>query len=213
MRFYLPALLAWLSFASAQSAQVWTLQTAAYGSAEGAAAAVQALRERRFDAYSERSGAVTRVRVGCFLDRASAEDVAAQVAPYGDVQIVAFNPRAEGASDVSFCVRREAGFALPNAWGVTEKTSEHITFWVDAAGTRYLRFDGRGWRIYQATSQVAAATPSRKGSAQAAPLYANARLIGSGELLWRTQASQRTFVVQGEEAVFTLTLLPPSEVE
>ena len=214
LRSLLVVLFALATFTHAQT-QRWTLQTSAFRGAEQAQAAVRDLRSSGFDAYSERSGDVTRVRVGCFLDRASAEDVAASVAQRSDVQVVALS--ANISSDLTFCVRREAGFALPAAWGVAGSTPAHITFWVDAAGQRYLRFDGRDWRVYQDATPlqgIAAGEVRRERLSQAGPIRVDSLLIGSGRLLWSSPAqSTRTVVVQGETEIFTLTLLSPSEVE
>ena len=199
-------LLAGLTAAHAQTAQ-WTLQTAAFSDAGSADRAVRELRGAGFDAYSERAQAATRVRVGCFLDRASAEGVAALVRRTEKrVQIVALNRAGIGPT---LCVRREAGFRLPARWGVADNTPSAITFWVDAAGPRALRFDGREWRISQdAPSQGA----SGRITARAAPVRADSLLVGYGRTLWRSP-SARTFVVQGAEAVFTLSLTPYGEVD
>lgn len=213
LRFFSLALLACLTLAHAQSAQSWTLQTAAFSGAERANLVVRELRQAGFDAYSERSRAVTRVRVGCFLDRESAEVVATGLARrtgVQEVQIVALN-RANVAQGPTFCVRREAGFRLPARWGIAENTPSAITFWVSAAGPRALRFDGREWRI----SQSAPLQRAPERTARAAPIRADSLLIGSGRTLWRSpaQGSPRTLVVQGAEAVFTLSLIPYNEVD
>ena len=211
LRFFSLTLLACLTLVHAQSAQPWTLQTAAFGDAARADVAVRGLRQAGFDAYSERSQAVTRVRVGCFLERASAEGVAASLAQQTGVrelQIVAFN-RAGVSVGPTFCVRREAGFMLPARWGVAETTPGAITFWVDAAGPRALRYDGRAWRISQSAPSQSA---SVRAAARAAPVRANSLLVGYGRTLWRSP-SARTFVVQGAEAVFTLSLVPFGEVD
>ena len=194
------------SSVSAQGAQPWTLQTAAFGSAEQAAAAVTRLRERGFDAYGERSDEVTRVRVGCFLDRTSAEDVALTLAQQGDVQIVPLN----AGAGATFCIRREAGFFLPAAWGVAKNTPRDITFWVDAAGRRYLRYDGRGWRVYQDALGAAVSSSASPAAAREAltPIRVDSLLVGSGQPLWRSGTGQ-TLVVRGEASIFTLTLTPP----
>ena len=150
---------------SAQGAQLWTLQSAAFGNAEQAAAAVTQLRSSGFDAYGERSDEITRVRVGCFLDRASAEDVASTLARQSDVQVVPLNAGAR----VTFCIRREAGFFLPAAWGVAQNTPQGITFWVDAAGRRYLRYDEQGWQVYQDASAAVVSGLSVSPASKVAP--------------------------------------------
>ena len=170
------------------------------------------LRTLGFDAYSEPGEGVTRVRVGCFLDRANTEDVAASLARYErGVQVVPLN----SGAGVSFCVRREAGFFLPRAWGVASSTPEHITFWVGAAGRRYLRFDGRNWQVYQSAASlgrdvalISTDLTTNQPLAQAAPIRVNSLVVGLGRPLWR---SGRTLVVQNEEAIFTLSLSPPGE--
>ena len=211
-RLFLPLLL--LTYLNlSYAAPPWTLQTSAFSSAESARAAVAQLRTLGFDAYSEPGEGVTRVRVGCFLDRTNAEDVAASLARYErGVQVVSLN----NGAGVSFCVRREAGFFLPRAWGVASSTPEHITFWVGAAGQRYLRFDGRNWQIYQSAASLDANVASistlglttSQPLAQAAPIRVNSLVVGLGRPLWR---SGRTLVVQNEEAIFTLSLSPPGE--
>ena len=208
-RLFLPLLfLTYLNLSYA--APPWTLQTSAFSSAESAASAVAQLRALGFDAYSEPGEALTRVRVGCFLDRANAEDVAASLARYErGVQVVPLNRGAK----VSFCVRREAGFFLPQAWGVASSTPEHVTFWVGVAGRRYLRFNGRDWQIYQNTAEADVLTSTSGLTAnepltQTAPIRVNSLVVGLGRPLWKRG---RTLVVQNEEAIFTLSLSPPGE--
>ncbi len=215
LQFCLPlALIAFIfgsTFVSAQSAQLLTLQTAAFGNAEQAEAVVSQLRTGGFDAYGEPSGEITRVRVGCFLDRASAEDVASTLAQQSDVQVVPLNAGAR----VTFCVRREAGFFLPAAWGVAQNTPQSITFWVDVAGRRYLRFDERGWRVYQDASAAVVSGPVSSVAKEgvSTPIRVNSLFVGSGQPLWRSADDERqTLVVQGEASVFTLTLLSPDEL-
>ncbi len=215
LRLALPlALFVLLNSTFAQDARAWTLQTAAFANAEQAAAAVSGLRERGFDAYSERSGAVTRVRVGCFLDRTSAEVVAEHAARDGEAQVVPLSPGTANTSGVTFCVRREAGFVPPAAWGIAERTAAHVTFWVDVAGRRYLRFDGQGWSIYQNVARLpgVAGDAAPKRTLRPAPVRARSLLVGSGEVLWRSPRGA-TFLIQDEEAVFSLTLVSPSEVD
>ena len=212
LRFCLPlALLVILGCVSAQGTQLWTLQSAAFADAEQAAGVVSQLRSSGFDAYAERSGEITRVRVGCFLDRTSAEDVALTLAQQSDVQVVPLNAGAR----VTFCIHREAGFLLPEAWGVVENTPRDITFWVDAAGRRYLRYNERGWQVYQnaaaaVVSELAADLST--ASEQRTPFRVNSLFVGSGQPLWRSKNDRRqTLVVQGEASIFTLTLLPPDD--
>ena len=212
-------LLALSALTHAQNA--WTLQTSAFSDAAPAAAAVAQLREAGFDAYSERFGEVVRVRVGCFLDREGAEAVAASLAQSTDAQIVPMNPLV--TSSPTFCVRLEAGFKLPAAWGVVSNTPDGITFWVDAAGRRYLRFDANGWRVYQNAASIGGSGVARTGQrgresvSQTAPIRVDSLLVGTGEPLWRSGSSAfsslQTFVVQGEDEIFTLTLTPPERVE
>lgn len=203
-------LLALSTLTHAQNA--WTLQTSAFSDAAPAAAAVEQLREAGFDAYSERFGEVVRVRVGCFLDRDSAEDVAASLAQRVDMQIVPMNP--PSTSSPTFCVRLEAGFKLPAAWGVVNNAPDGITFWVDAAGRRYLRFDESGWRIYQNAARMnetVSAETDRQGrrSGQIVPIRVDFLLVGIGEPLWHSSSlDTQTLVVRGEDEIFTLTLTP-----
>ncbi len=216
LRFLSLALLALLAPVHAQSAQPWTLQTAAFSDAARADVAVRGLRQAGFDAYSERAQEVTRVRVGCFLDRESAEVVAVHLArrTEGRAQIVALN-RAAVSVGPTFCVRREAGFTLPARWGVAETTPDTITFWVNAAGPRALRFDGRAWRIRQSAPLRGASERAEVQTAQAAPVRAGSLFVGFGRTLWRSPArsSPQTFVVQDAEAISTLTLIPFDEVD
>ena len=203
-------LLALSALTHAQNA--WTLQTSAFRDAELAVVTVEQLRDAGFDAYSERFGEVVRVRVGCFLGRESAEDMAANLAQHVDMQIVPMN---QGTTPgPTFCVHLEAGFKLPAAWGVVENAPEGITFWIDAAGRRFLRFDASGWRIYQNAAlmnETVSVETDKQGrrSGQIVPIRVDSLLIGIGELLWHGSSSAaQTLVVRGKDEIFTLTLTP-----
>ncbi len=216
------------------AAERWTVQVFAYRSPSRAAAIAERLRGVGYDAYTDElpESSLIGVRIGCFGAQADAaglaQDVRQRVAL--DALVVPFQ---EGA-EVTVCVERELGFIPPAQWGVYRQSATEVTFWVEAAGRRYITFDGERWTLMQAggvadstldggadtdplteplntppqagLTATFRATRSRGLPLVRADLGGGSLLVAAGSLLWR---SAQAAVVQGGANVFALRLTKP----
>jgi hypothetical protein len=145
--------LAWGGVASAQAA--WTVQTVALRDLREANAEVARLSDLGLAAYTEFTMLdglqYVRVRVGCF-DRENAERWAALLRAGVASEAVALPLDAPPPADVA-CVAVDVGFRKPAAWTLASRPDEQPTFRVEVAGhAAYLRYDGAGWRLWQAVA-------------------------------------------------------------
>lgn len=150
MRLLVAGLLLLFGFLSHVAAQeLWTVQTAAFGDFRQASSQVAQLVELGFDAYPEFAmndgRQFTRVRVGCFADRAAADAFAREL--NGRITAEAApQPLSDGAG-VRACVEWQVGFVKPQAWGL-ERLGADVVYRVELGGQAgYLRHDGSGWEF------------------------------------------------------------------
>ncbi len=141
-------------------AQAWTIQTVAFRDFREASLVKEELQNLGFDAYTEfvmsRGKQFNRVRIGCFADKDGAENLANSLAGNVTKEAVVL-PMTPGA-DVNFCVGRDLGFLLPQAWGVLSADGQAIVFWVEVAGKRaYINYDGSTWELTQEEPEIVAA--------------------------------------------------------
>lgn len=216
------------------AAERWTVQVFAYKNLSRAAIIAERLRGVGYDAYTGElpESSLIGVRIGCFGAQADAEGLAQDVRQRVtlDALVVPFQ---EGA-EVTVCVERELGFIPPARWGVHRQSATEVTFWVEAAGRRYITFDGERWALMQVDGIVDGAldgvtdtdpltaplnTPPQAGLTATfratrsrglplvrADLGGGSLLVAAGSLLWR---SAQTAVVQGGADVFALRLTKP----
>lgn len=146
----------WLAWAGAASAQAaWTVQTVALRDLREANAEVARLGALGLAAYTEFTMLdglqYVRVRIGCF-DRENAERWAALLRVGVTPEAVALPMDALPPGDVP-CVAVDVGFRKPAAWTLASSPDEQPTFRVEVAGhAAYLRYDGAGWRLWQAVA-------------------------------------------------------------
>jgi len=168
------ACLAAVGLASAQAA--WTVQTVALRDLREANAEVARLGGLGLAAYSEfvmlDGLQYVRVRVGCF-DRENAERWASLLRAGVTSEAVALPVDGPPPASVP-CVVVDVGFRKPASWALVSRADEQPTFRVEVAGhAAYLRFDGAGWRLWQAVAPAPeplppAALPARvRGTALA----------------------------------------------
>jgi len=158
--------LAWGGGAAAQAA--WTVQTVALRDLREADAVVARLSGLGLAAYTEFTMLdglqYVRVRVGCF-DRENAERWAALLRMGVASEAVALPMDALPPEGVA-CVTVDVGFRKPAAWTLASGPDEQPTFRVEVAGqAAYLRYDGAGWRLWQAVAPPPEPLPA--GSAAA----------------------------------------------
>lgn len=176
----------------------YTVQTVAFPDHREASETVAELRQLGFDAYTEftmhEGRQFSRVRIGCFTDRNSADLLARSLRGAITRQAVVqpINPDAA----VAFCSRNEVGFVKPVSWAVQWQADEQIMFRVELGGhTGYVHLvDGR-WQLLH--EPLAAPANSRPGSGphqqverHGVPLvirnFGGAELVVcSGRLLWQ----------------------------
>ncbi len=141
-------------FTSVGEAQVgWTVQTVAVRDLREANAEVARLRGLGLPAYAEFTMLdglqFVRVRVGCF-DRETAERWSALLRGAITSEAVAMPVSNALPIDVA-CVVADVGFRKPATWSLVSGAGEQPTFRVEVGGhPAYLRYDGSGWRLWQA---------------------------------------------------------------
>ena len=146
----------WIAWGGAASAQAaWTVQTVAVRDLREANTEVARLSALGLAAYTEFTMLdglqYVRVRVGCF-DRENAERWAALLRFGVAREAVAMPMDALPPVDVA-CVAVDVGFRKPAAWTLDSRPDEQPTFRVEVAGhDAYLRYDGAGWRLWQAVA-------------------------------------------------------------
>jgi hypothetical protein len=156
--------------ASAQAA--WTVQTVALRDLREANAEVTRLAGLGLAAYTEFTMLdglqYVRVRVGCF-DRETAERWAALLRGGVTSEAVALPLDAPPPADVP-CVAVDVGFRKPADWALVSAPDEQPTFRVEVVGhAAYLRYDGAGWRLWQAVAPAPEALAVVGGTAGASP--------------------------------------------
>lgn len=197
----------------------WTVQTAAFQDYRQASSQIAQLVDLGFDAYGEfvmREGRqFTRVRIGCFTDRAAAEAVALELK--GNVTAeAAAQPLSERVS-YKACVEWDPGFLKPQEWR-TLRQGEDIVFRVELGGqVGYLQHDGSGWEFGRTLPPQRAAAPA------GAPRFREVRIGGltlvqarlegggtinacPGELLWQRGL---TAVVERSDSVIACVVDEP----
>lgn len=127
----------------------WTVQTAAFQDYRQATSQAAELLALGFDAYLEfvmQDGKqYTRVRIGCYRERASAEAVAKELAGRITVEAAA-QPLTENARTRA-CVTWDTGFLKPQRWELTRRGAD-VVFRVEVGGhVGYLSHDGQAWRL------------------------------------------------------------------
>lgn len=137
--------------ASAQTA--WSVQTVALRDLREANDEVARLGGLGLAAYTEfimlDGLQYVRVRIGCF-DRENAERWAALLRASVTSEAVALPLDGLPPEGVA-CVAADVGFRKPAAWTLVSRPDEQPTFRVEIAGhVAYLRYDGAGWRLWQA---------------------------------------------------------------
>lgn len=148
------ALVVWLVVASAAAQDVWTVQTVALRDLREARGMAAELQLHGLPAYTEftmQSGLqYVRVRVGCYLDRETAEAWAGLLRGGGLVnEAVPVVMDASPPAGID-CVTADVGFRKPDSWSLVSGAGELPVFEVTVAGHQaYLRFDGERWRVWQ----------------------------------------------------------------
>jgi hypothetical protein len=223
---HFPALLALaLLLAGTALAQNWTVQTVAFRNYQEAQGVVEELRSLGFAAYSQFAMSdgkqYTRVRVGCYTDKAGAEALATELKGRLTKEAVALPADAIPATIP--CVRYDLGFRLPKAWGVVRQDASLVLFWVKVAGRKgYVAFDG-AWHVLQDTGELASLEPLWEASApavtpttfrtverrgysfiEAISAIGQPDLIASGKLLWH---SPYAAVAQDGDKLVALSLV------
>ncbi len=167
--------LAGAGVAAAQAA--WTVQTVALRDLREANAEVARLNDLGLAAYTEFTMLdglqYVRVRVGCF-DRETAERWAGLLRAGVTSEAVAMPLEAPPPGGVP-CVAVDVGFRKPAAWALVSRPDEQPTFRVEVAGhAAYLRYDGTGWRLWQAVTPP----PEPMAPAPVVAVVRQARLAG-----------------------------------
>lgn len=150
------ALACWLGWGGVASAQAaWTVQTVALRDLREANAEVARLSDLGLAAYTEFAMLdglqYVRVRVGCF-DRENAERWAALMRVGVTSEAIALPLDTLPPGNVP-CVAVDVGFRKPAAWSLISQPDEQPTFLVEVADhVAYLRYDGLGWRLWQAVA-------------------------------------------------------------
>ena len=200
----------------------YTVQTVALGNYQEALETAASLRDLEFDAYVDfamfEGRQFARVRVGCFLDRPSAEAQAEFLR--GNVTAEAVAVEAETPAPSGVCLRREVGFALPEVWAEHSSSPETVAYRVEVGGEdAYLVFGAAGWEIAQDAAEAERlmlaqreANPTRLASRlrfqalnrQGGPVLALESDFGTlrvarAQLLW--QASGAAVVLEGAAVV------------
>lgn len=148
------ALAGWLACALAAAQEVWTVQTVALRDLREARGMAAELQLHGLPAYTEftmQAGLqYVRVRVGCYLDRDTAEAWAGLLRGGGVVN-EAVPVVMDGAPPAGLdCVTADVGFRKPEQWSLVSGAGELPVFEVLVAGhPAYLRFDGERWRVWQ----------------------------------------------------------------
>jgi hypothetical protein len=145
--------LVWAGVASAQAA--WSVQTVALRDLREANAEVARLSALGLAAYTEFTMLdglqYVRVRVGCF-DRENAERWAALLR-IGIASEAVAQPMDAPPPEGVTCAAVDVGFRKPAEWTLASRPDEQPTFRVEVAGhAAYLRYDGAGWRLWQAVA-------------------------------------------------------------
>lgn len=209
----------WLAIGQGSPSGRWTVQTAAFQDYRQARSQIAQLVELGFDAYSEfvmhEGQQFTRVRIGCFGDRAAAEALALGLK--GNVTAeAAAQPLDDGSADRA-CVNWDPGFLKPPEWRI-ERQGEDMVFRVELGGqVGYLRHDGRGWEFGHTLPPQRATPPAgepRFSELQLAGLtLVQAHLQGGhrvnaclGKLLWQRGL---TAVVESSDSVIACEVDEP----
>lgn len=176
--------LAWGGLAAAQAA--WTVQTVALRDLRQANAEVSRLSGLGLPAYTQFAMLdglqYVRVRVGCF-DRENAERWAALLRARVTREAVALPADAPPPSGVP-CVAVDVGFRKPAAWALVSRPEEQPTFRVEVAGhAAYLRYDGAGWRLWQAVAPAPEPLPPAPGAAGRAAGAIHVAVLGGQEIV------------------------------
>jgi hypothetical protein len=144
------------SLGGVAAAQVgWTVQTVAVRDLREANTEVERLRGLGLAAYTEFTMLdglqFVRVRVGCF-DRETAERWAGLLQGAITREAVAM-PLSGALPEGVPCVMADVGFRKPASWSLVSGAGDQPTFRVEVAGfPAYLRYDGSGWRLWQAVA-------------------------------------------------------------
>jgi len=179
-------LLLLLGFAAAQ--ELWTVQTVAFPDYRQAQAAEAELKRLGFDAYTEftmhEGKQYTRVRVGCYTARESAEWLA-ELLVAGFVAEAAVLPYTDEA-EAAFCVRDEVGFIKPRDWDIQVQDALQIVFRVRVGGhTGYVRLRDGQWRL------LTAIEPATSPAAVPAVRFEQLSLAGQQVVRARTPSGDR----------------------
>lgn len=163
--------------AQAQEAE-WTVQTVAFRDFREANVALAHLTGLGLDAYTEfsmnRGLQYSRVRFGCFDDRAAADAFATAMRRHAtrEAAVVPLTPTAP----VLRCLHQDVGFIKPDHWSVDHDVSGVPAFDVEVAGhPARIVYDGARWVVLQDGDPMpsvswAATTAFEQGSMAGAPV-------------------------------------------
>jgi SPOR domain len=208
-------LLFFLTFPSLASAQLWTIQAAAFRDYRDATAAVDQLKTQGFDAYSEFAMSsdnqqYARVRVGCFDTKETATLTAQRL-------VGTFTKEAEPViltqgAPVTTCLYRSIGFITPSTWYVYMTLPEVAVLMVDFQGRQaFIKHDGTSWQLGQNLTDLglvggnSVTTNGYFSESPASPypqiLYSSGTIlfITQGRLLW--QKGDVAVVAEGNAVV------------
>lgn len=148
----------------------WSVQVIALRDFREAESTAQQLRAYGFDAFTEfamdKGMQFVRVRVGCFVDRQSAETMAAALR--GHVTDTAAPVEASVNAPVRGCVTMSVGFLKPFRWIEATEPGRVPAYLVEVAGIEaHVAHTGERWRVLQegeAVPPVQAGLPSARFS-------------------------------------------------
>ena len=158
---------------SAATAAGWTIQTIALRDLREAEITAEDLRQFGLDAYTEfamwEGEQFVRVRLGCFADRDSAEEMALRIRAnlVADAVPVERTPGAPSGG----CLEERTGFLYPAEW---RQVADRVpAFEIAMADTvAVVRHDGRRWRVEQDAEALPLLSP------QTPPRFRQADIFG-----------------------------------
>lgn len=198
----------WLAWGGAASAQAaWTVQTVALRDLREANAEVARLGDLGLAAYTGFTMLdglqYVRVRVGCF-DRETAERWAGLLRAGVTSEAVAL-PLDALPTGVP-CVAVDVGFRKPADWALVSRADEQPTFRVEVAGhAAYLRYDGSGWRLWQAVAPAPEAVAPETGTTGLSGSVVRAATLAGQDIvrhaLWGALCPGRLMASIGDVAI------------